>query len=115
MSNRETILFEADEVEAGQMSIYECEYPDEVLDEIGYYEFDADGYIIEQRMNWNNANTDYNSNNQQKEEDKNNGKTCCGICFLLFIIFLLFSIINYHPAGYWYFKLNYKVTFNKNN
>ncbi|MBE6485984.1 MAG: hypothetical protein E7Z85_03980 [Methanosphaera stadtmanae] len=95
MSNRETIGFEADEVEAGRLSIFDCEYPNEVEDELGHSEFDSRGYIIKPERNWNRNN---NHHNKRNSGENNNEKTCCGICFLFFIIFWIYCVITYNPG-----------------
>jgi len=97
MSHRDTVIYEAEEVEAGRMSIYDCEYPDEVIDEMTSSDFDSEGYNIQHNMDWDNIDYNPQANNNQNSNQNNNDKTICGICCLLFIIFWFFSLITYHP------------------
>lgn len=93
MSNIETIEYEADEVEAGRMSLEDCEYPNEVEDYLSLYDFDSDGYVI------NHDNNNYNnSQNNYKNNESNGGheKTVCTICLLLFVIFFFFCLVQYN-------------------
>ncbi|MBR0472702.1 MAG: hypothetical protein IJI98_08430 [Methanosphaera sp.] len=94
MSHRSTVIYEAEEVEAGRLSIEDCEYPEEVLNELSGSDFDSRGYIIPHNMNWDN-NYDYKP--QENNEQNNHDKTCLGICCLLFLIFWFFSVLTYHP------------------
>ena len=96
MSNIETIEFEADEVEAGRMSLNECEYPCEVEDYLASYDFDSRGYIIKHEYNPNNFNNNFQNSNQNEKSDNGHEKTVCGICLLLFLIFWFFSWISYN-------------------
>ena len=94
MSNRETILYETDEVEEGNMSIEDCEFPNEVEDELINPDFDSDGYVINHNIKGNNIN--YN-NGHDSEKNSGHEKTCCGICLLIFLIFFIYSKITFNP------------------
>lgn len=89
----------------GEMSIYDCEDYEAVLDEIGYEEFDQNGYIINRRYDpimyqhvteGNNVYKNNYQNNGEEEEkvdDLANFKLFTKCCLLVFIIYIISVVL----------------------
>jgi len=83
---RDDALWEADEVRQGRLNLNQCDYPEEVEDELGPMNFDSYGNYRRPTPDWDNMN--HNQNHDPHEDDKEFYKCCCG----LFLLLLLFSI-----------------------
>lgn len=95
-----TILDDADSVREDDVSIYEVDNPDEVMDELGAPEYDDDGYIIQQgyineynRLNQNTGSNNYKDNPKNKNNDTEDvEKDCLKCCVLIVTLYFLWSL-----------------------
>ena len=89
MMSRDDVLWEADEVEHGRLNLNNCDYPDEVEDELGAMNFDSRGNYRRSSPNWSQMNSNQNNNQKKDNGDKDFYMMCCGVLLIL----LIFSII----------------------
>lgn len=89
MMSRDDVLWEADEVEHGRLNLNNCDYPDEVEDELGAMNFDSRGNYRRPSPNWSQMNSNQNNNQKKDNGDKDFYMMCCGVLLIL----LIFSII----------------------
>ena len=90
MMSRDDVMWEAGEVENGRLNLNDCDYPDEVEEELGAMNFDSRGNYRRSSPNWSQMNSNQNNNNQKKDNgDKDFYMMCCGVLLIL----LIFSII----------------------
>jgi len=89
-----TLLDDADSVREDDVSIYEVEDMDGVMDEIGAAEYDDNGYLIQHTLIH-----DYDVLGQKTDEDKNKNNNddvvrfFAKCCLLIIIIYILASFL----------------------
>lgn len=91
MSYSDSIDDEIEEVECGMKSIDDCDYYDNVSDELRYSQFDDDGYIIDETRNY--SSFDENRNNNQLREKPTKNSSTCMIITIIFLIFVVWCLV----------------------
>ncbi len=89
MMSRDDVMWEAGEVENGRLNLNDCDYPDEVEEELGAMNFDSRGNYRRSSPNWSQMNSNQNNNQKKDNGDKDFYMMCCGVLLIL----LIFSII----------------------
>ena len=91
MSYSDSIDDEIEEVECGMKSIDDCDYYDNVSDELRYSQFDDEGYIIDETRS--NSSIERNSNNNQLNEKPVKNSSTCILIAVIFIIFMVWCLV----------------------
>ena len=91
MSYSDSIDDEIEEVECGMKSIDDCDYYDNVSDELRYSQFDDEGYIIDETRS--NSSIEGNSNNNQLNEKPVKNSSTCILIAVIFIIFMVWCLV----------------------